>query len=716
MAPKLTVNRRDFVVAASLTGCGMLLTVARPQPRDPGKRPRRLAFEPNVWLRIDADEFVTIQVAKSELGQGVWTALPMIVAEELDADWTKVRVERAPVDRRFGDPNTGGSGSVRNSWLPLRRAGATARAMLLTAAARTWGVPDTECRTTKGSVVHDSTRRSLSYGSLAAAAAAVPVPDPQQIQLKNPRDFTIIGKPTRRLDTPAKVSGTAKFGIDVRVPGMLYASVERCPTLSGRIVRVDSRRAERVPGVRKVVTLEPFADERVPWRVAVVADNTWAALQGRRALEIEWDLGPDAAFSSADLAARCRQALEGPAAVVSKDGNPDQVAPGRRVEAIYEAPLLAHATMEPMNGTAHVRADDVEVWAPTQYPNLALGAIARLTKLQPDRVRINVTLSGGGFGRRINVDFLVEAVQISQQVGAPVKVTWTREDDIRHDFYRPLSVQRLRGTLGDDGLPLVWERRVAGPSTAAFYNAGAREPHVQEMWGTGIPYRVPNKLLEFAHVPTPQVPLGWWRAVGNSQNVFCAEAFIDELAAAVQVDPLEYRRRLLADQPALLRVLELTAERAGWDRPLPRGAGRGLACMNYGGTLVAQVAEVSVRDGGRVAVTRVVCGFDCGQMINPDTVRAQIEGSIIWTLGAVLHQAITIDGGRVRESNFHDFPVARLPESPAIEIHLVESQRDPTGVGEPAVPAVAAAIVNAVYAATGTRVRRLPIRLAQAPA
>ena len=709
------LSRRDFVVTSAVAGAGFLLGVRVLERRHPlsGEGSPSLAaepFAPNAWIRLDETGYVTILVHKSEMGQGVWTALPMIVAEEMDADWRRVRVERAPTRPEF-DTATGGSSSVRESWDALRRAGAAARAMLIAAASRRWNVPESECTTGAGEVIHTGTRSRLAYGALAREAARLTPPDEKSLTLKDPRAFRIVGRDTRRLDTPAKVTGKATFGIDVKVPGMLVAVVARCPTYAGKVASVDDKRALSVPGVRHVITLDPVP-RNLPGRVAIVADTTWAAMQGRRALDIQWELGEQAAFSTDAMWEEMRRRVSDDAAAkVNREWKDDPRAHerGRVVEATYELPFVAHACMEPMNCTASVTADKVELWLPSQFPEQARRVASQLAKVPLDKVEAHVTYLGGGFGRRAYQDFVIEAVQLSQQVGAPVKVVWTREDDIQHDLYRPAQLQRFRTTLDASGRPLSWDNRIVGPSTELWWNPSSSQPQRRE-GGEEPPYDVITTRNDFVAVPNA-VPLGAWRAVQNGQNGFCFESFVDECAHAAGIDPVEYRIARLAGKPRQQAVVRLAAERAGWTIKLPKGRGRGIAFFDYDGTYVAEVAEVTVTKRDGVLVNRVVCAFDCGTIINPDTVRAQVESAVVWGTSAALYGEITVKDGRTVQSNFHDYRVLRMSEAPVVEVQLIRNTETPTGVGEPAVPPLAAAIGNAIFAATGQRLRRLPFRL-----
>jgi isoquinoline 1-oxidoreductase beta subunit len=668
-------------------------------------------FAPNAWIRIDDAGLVTIVAPKAEMGQGVFTALPMIVAEEMDADWSKVRIEQSPVTSAY-DTTTGGSDSVRSTWLPLRQAGATARAMLVAAAAAQWGVPVGECNTERGEVVHGASGRRTGYGAIARRASLLPVPDPKTVVLKDPKEFRILGRSTARRDVPSKTDGTAVFGIDVKVPGMLIASVARCPVYDGRLARLDDTKAKAIPGVRHVIPLQAMRARGLPARVAVVADTTWAAMKGRRALAVEWDGGADADFSSARMLDAAHRALATTGDVIEAVGDlsAGRARAAKVVEQTYEVPFLAHATMEPMNCTARVTDTAVEIWVPSQFGSAMQRVVANLLALPLDAVTVHVTFLGGGFGRRAYADFVIDAVQIARAAGAPVKVIWSREEDIQHDLYRPASVQRLRAGLDTAGRPVTWENRVAGPSNEGYWNPtsrhlGRRDPPER------IPYPIAIRSRDFVYVPAP-VPVGAWRAVVHTQNGFCVECFIDELAEAAGADPIAFRMELLDGHPRMRHVLQLVGEKSGWRTTLPKGRGRGVAFIDYDGTYVALVAEVTVGSDSQVRVDRITCAFDCGQMVNPDTVRAQVEGSVAWGVSAALWGEITVEGGRTVQSNFHDYRVVRMSEMPVVDVHLVSNQESPTGAGEPAVPTVAPAIANAIHSATGQRVRKLPIRLA----
>ncbi|MFY9530550.1 MAG: molybdopterin cofactor-binding domain-containing protein [Candidatus Acidiferrales bacterium] len=705
------VNRRDFLKTGAAGAAGLVIgfylpgrfeTLAAPAPAGP--------FAPNAWIRVGTDDFVTLIIDKSEMGQGVVTSLSMLAAEELECDWKKIRTEFAPADKAYINPifglqGTGGSSTIRGSWTPLLKAGATAREMLIEAAAQKWGVDKSACRAENGAVINTATKARLSYGGLAEAAAALPAP--KDVPIKDPKQFRVVGKATKRLDTPEKVDGRTQFGIDVREPGMVFAVVARCPVFGGKVSSFDATKAKAVPGVKNVL--------QISGGVAVVADNTWSAMQGRRALDIKWDEGPNASLNSAGISKLFAERAAQPGAVARKEGDAAVGLAGaaKKVEAVYETPFLAHATMEPMNCTAHVRADGCDVWAPTQFQTFAQNAAAKITGLSPEAVRIHTTYLGGGFGRRSEQDFLADAVEISKAAGAPVQVTWSREDDMQHDFYRPASYSRFTAGLDADGWPVAWTNRIACSSIFSrvfpnFVKDGVDSTSVEG--ANDIPYAIPNILVDYQLTETG-VPVGFWRSVGHSQNGFFTESFLDELAAAGGKDPYELRHRLLQKAPRHLAVLELAANKAGWGTPLPAGKFRGIAMMSSFGSYVAEVAEVSVnRSEGTVRVHRVVCALDCGRVVNPDTIAGQMEGAIVYGLTAALKGAITIDHGRVQQRNFSDYDMLRIDEMPSVEVHIVPSNNPPTGVGEPGTPPIAPAVCNAIFAATGKRIRRLPIR------
>ncbi|HEY3130270.1 MAG TPA: xanthine dehydrogenase family protein molybdopterin-binding subunit [Acidobacteriota bacterium] len=708
------MKRRDFLKTGTAVGGGLLISFCLPEltlARQAGSTKR--AFVPNAFIRIGTNDIVTIIVTKSEMGQGVYTSLPMLIAEELEADWSRIRVESPPVDpaynhTQFGIQITGGSTSINSEWERLRKAGATARMMLVAAAAQTWNVNPQSCRAERGYVIHGSGRRRLSFGALADAAAKIEAP--KDVALKDPKDFKLIGKSTRRLDTPSKVDGTAQFGLDVRVPGMLTAVLLRPPVFGAKVARINDEKARAVNGVKAVVPVRAG--------VAVVATGFWAAKLGRDALEVVWDEGPNATLSTADLREQYSNLARTPGAIARKDGDPVHALQNsaKQITAEYEVPYLAHAMMEPLNCLVDLRSDHCEIWTGTQFQTVDRAAAAGVAGLKPELVQIHTTLLGGGFGRRANPasDFIVEAVEVAKAVRAPVKVIWTREDDIRGGWYRPLWYDRLAAGVDAEGKPIAWTHTVVGQSIMAgtpfesvMVKNGVDGTSVEG--AAELPYAIPNVQVDL-HSPKVGVPVQWWRSVGHSHTGFVVESFLDEVAHAAGKDPYQFRRALLAGQPRYLGVLELAANQAKWGSSLPGGRGHGIAVHFSFNTYVAQVAEVSVSDDGEVRVHRVVCAVDCGRVVNPDTVVAQLESGIIYALTAALKGEITLERGRVQQSNFHDYPMLRMNEAPEIEVHIVPSAEPPTGVGEPGVPPTAAAVANAIFAATGKRVRRLPIR------
>jgi len=702
------MDRRHFL---HVTGAaGLLIAFRIPDRR--GVVP----FAPNAWLQVGTDGNVTLTIDKSEMGEGNHTALAMLIAEELDADWTKVKIGPVPDNpaRWSRRMSTGGSTSVRTSWDILRKAGATARTMLVAAAAQTWGAEPAACSTDNGVVSHAGTTHRLTYGELATKAASIPVPE--NPPLKDPKDFRLLGKRTHRLDTPSKVNGTAQFGIDVRVPRMLIASVERSPVFGGRVKSFDATRTKAMPGVRHVVQLES-----TPWTgtgawgvgtesgVAVVADTYWQAVEGRRALQITWDEGANATLG--DIPGKLASLANQAGVSARKDGDAAAALAGaaKQIDAVYTVPFLHHATMEPMNCTAHVRTDGCDVWAPTQNQTRAQQVAAEAAGLPIDKVRIHTTLLGGGFGRRLESDFVAEAVRISRAVKAPIKVIWSREDDTKHGFYRPATYNRLVAGLDAQNKPLAWTHHIVAPPILLKY--GPLQNGIDRTLIDGaadMPYGISNVFVDQVAADLP-VPLGFWRSVGASQNAFVVECFMDEVAAAAGRDPYEFRRELLQAKPRHLRTLELAATKAGWGTPLPPGRGRGIAIAEWEPTTCAEVAEVSVASDGTVRVHRVVCAVDCGQVVNPDTLEAQMQGGVVFGLSAALYGEITIANGRVKQGNFTDYPVLRIPEMPVVEVYTVPSTDALGGIGEPSVPPTAPAVCNAIFAATGRRIRSLPI-------
>jgi isoquinoline 1-oxidoreductase subunit beta len=708
-----TLTRRAFLHVSAAAGGGLLLGVALPASFGGPQRAEAAdaeTFAPGAYLRIGADGRIVLVVAQVEMGQGTYTSMPMLIAEELDVGLGQIQVEHAPPDDTlYANPlisfqATIASTSVRVFWEPLRRAGATARAMLVAAAAETWGVEPGSCITRSAVVSHPPTGRTLGYGALARKAAAMPVP--ATVALKDPKDFTLIGTPAKRLDAPDKVNGKAEFGIDVKIPGLKIATLAQSPVFGGRVKRVDDAAARSVKGVRQIVRLDDA--------VAVVADHMGAAKKGLAALVVEWDDGPHAALGTDDIVRALEEATRasGPVAQNTGDVGREMASAATKVEATYHLPFLAHATMEPMNCTAHVREDGCEVWVGTQVLARAQAVAAQAAGLPVDKVVVHNHLLGGGFGRRLEIDGVVRAVQIARQVDGPVKVVWTREEDIRHDMYRPCFVDRLSAGLDERGMPVAWTHRFAGSSILARFFPPAFNNGLDPDTTDGaidLPYALPNVRVEYLHVEPPGIPTAFWRSVGPSHNVFVVESFVDELAAAAKQDPVAYRRALLDQAPRAKAVLELAADKASWGQPLPREMGRGVSLQFVFGTYMAQVAEVEVPKDGGVRVRRVVCAVDCGIVVNPDTVRAQIEGAVMFGITAALYGEITLKGGRVEQGNFDTYPILRMNEAPVVEVYLVKSAEAPGGMGEPGTSAIMPAVTNAIFAATGKRLRRLPV-------
>ncbi len=710
-----TMARRDFLSVVAFAGSGLVLGVHVPTRRRDGAPDAPGAeFAPNAFVRVATDGTVTVVIGYSEMGQGILTALPMLVAEELEVDPATIRFEQGPAADEYKNPlfglqATGGSSTVRGMWEPMRRAGAAAREMLLAAAAARWSVPRSDLVAANGTVTHGSSGRRASYGSLTQAASKQTVPT--DVALKPASAWKVLGRRMKRLDSLPKVTGRAQFGLDVRVPGMLVAVVARCPVFGGRATHFEATAARAVPGVRHVV--------ESPSGVAVVADGYWAALKGREALSVTWDEGATAAQSSDAIRARWVQLAQQPGITARHEGQGADAlaAAARRLDAVYEAPYLAHATMEPMNCTARVTAGAVEVWAPTQFQGVNKQLAAQIAGVPESAVQIHTTLLGGGFGRRAEQDFLVEAVSISKAVGAPVKVVYSREDDIQHDFYRPAVYNVLAAGLDAAGNPVAWTHRSVSSSILArffpqMFHDGKDENAYEG--AADIPYAIPNIHVDWIR-DEPGVPVGFWRSVGSSHTAWVKESFLDEIAAASHTDPLELRRRLLGashspSAPRLLGALNAAAERAGWGTAPPAGRARGLAVHESFGSFVAEVAEVSLGGDGTPVVHRVVCAVDCGQIVNPLTIEAQMQSAIVYGLSAALHGAITIDKGRVVQTNFNDYAPLRMAEMPRVEVFIVPSTEGPGGVGEPGTPPIAPAVCNALFALTGKRVRRLPIR------
>jgi isoquinoline 1-oxidoreductase beta subunit len=703
-------GRRHFMIGVVAIGAGLAVGVQFAKRYDRLQAERRALepFRPNAYVRIDPDDTITVVIGKSEMGQGVYTSLPTLIAEELDVDPARLRVEFAPVDPAFNHPAmpmqfTGGSMSVSSTFEPLRHAGALARTLLVSAAARAWNVPETTLRTGDGAVT-DGTRRA-SYGELVGVARDLEAP--RYVRLKDREAFRYIGHTVPRLDSRAKVTGRAQFGLDVRERDMLFALVARSPTFGGHALRYDSRAARAVPGV---IDVRP-----IPSGVAVLATNTWAALRGRDALEVQWDAGPGAHLSTAAIREDYRRRLATAGVVARRIGDPDAAlaSAARRIDVEYEVPFLAHACMEPLNCVARVRDGECDVWTGTQFQSVDAAAAARAAGVSPEAVRIHTMFLGGGFGRRANPrsDFVVEAVHLAKLTERPVQVVWTREDDTRGGWYRPFYLHRVRAGSDRTGLPVAWHHMVVGQSVleeSPFRDAVVNDVDPTSVEGiVDMPYGIPNLHVELASVKLP-VTVQWLRSVGHSHTGFVVNGVLDELAVAARRDPLDLRRVLLADRPRHRAVLDIVAERAGWGSRPPRGTHRGLALHESFGSVVAQVAEVSVTADG-VRVHRVVCAIDCGLAVNPGQVEAQMESGIVFGLSAALRGGITLRNGLVEQGNFNDYPVLRMNEMPRIETHIVASDAPIGGVGEPGVPCVAPAVVNAIYAATGRRLRSLPI-------
>jgi isoquinoline 1-oxidoreductase beta subunit len=705
------LSRRGLLRAGAALGGGLLLSIGLPLPGTRAAAADRQDFRPSAFVRIGRDGRVTLTIPQVEMGQGVYTALAMLVAEELDVGLTQVQVEHAPADdSRFANPLigiqfTGGSTSVRAFFLPLRQAGAAARAMLIAAAADRWQVDPAGCHTESGGVVHGASSRRLSYGDLVDAAARLPAPT--EVPLKDPSAFRLIGTPAKRLDVAGKVNGTAVFGIDVKVPGMKIATVAASPVFGGTVRAFDEAAALKIAGVHRVVALDDA--------VAVIADHYWAAKQGLEAAAVEFDDGPNASLGTAAIVAAMATASEQEGAIAQRAGDAAAAfeTAAAKVEAVYEAPFLAHATMEPINCTVHVRRDGCDVWVSSQVVTRAQATAAEVTGLPLEKVAVHNQFLGGGFGRRLEVDYVTQAVRIAQQADGPVKVVWSREEDIQHDMYRPYFYDRIRAGLDDSGMPVAWSHRITGSSILARLFPPAFQSGIDFDTVDGakdLPYAIPNVTVDYVRHEPPGIPTAFWRGVGPTHNIYVVESFVDELAAAAGKDPLAYRQALLAGNPRALAVLERAARMAGWGTPLGPRRGRGIAVQHVFGTYLAEVAEVSVAGDGEVRVDRVVCACDCGVIVNPDTVKAQLQSAIIFGLTAVLYGEITLKNGRVEQGNFDDYQMLRIDQAPVIDIDLVASREAPGGIGEAGTCALAPAVLNAVHAATGVRLRKLPIK------
>jgi isoquinoline 1-oxidoreductase beta subunit len=712
MSVIINISRRDFLKAGTVIGGGLILGIF-PRYDKASAEASEGTFAPNAFIRVGTDDSVTIIVNKSEMGQGVYTSIPMVVAEELEADWKKIRIEPAPVDPAYnhtvwGIQGTGGSTSTWTTWDQLRKAGAAARVMLIQAASETWGVDPLTCKAENGFVIHPESNRQLSYGKLVEKAALVSVP--QDVPLKKTEEYKIIGKPVKRLDTPDKVMGKAVFGIDVKVPGMLTAVVARSPVFGGKLKSFNDNKAKGVSGVRSVL--------QIPTGVAIVADDFWSAKLGRDVLDIVWEEGSLADFNTKKQRKRYADLAKSPGAIARKDGDADSalLKAKKKISAEYEVPYLAHATMEPLNAVIDFRDDGCDVWTGTQFQTVDRNSAAEALGLKPEQVKLHTTFLGGGFGRRANPhsDFVKEAAHVAKAVKKPVRVMWTREDDLRGGYYRPMWHDRISAGLDEQGNLTAWKHTIVGQSIikgTAFEKVLVKEgmDETSVEGASDIPYEIPNILVEL-HSPEYPITVQWWRSVGHSHTAFVVETFIDDAAHAAGKDPYEFRRSMLAKDLRRKALLELVAQKAGWGGPLPEGRGRGIAVHRSFGSYVAQVAEVSVSKAGEVQVHKVVCAVDCGRIVNPDTIEAQMESGIVFGLSATLFSEITFNKGRVEQSNFHDYRLMRMRHMPLVEVHIMPSEEKPGGVGEPGVPPIAAAVANAIFAVTGKRIRRLPIR------
>jgi isoquinoline 1-oxidoreductase subunit beta len=706
---KAQVSRRDFLQTGAAASGALMIGFVLPGCATPGASSKVATAMPNSWVRVGSDNSVTLLCARSEMGQGVYTSMPMLIAEELEVDLAKVKVDMAPagepyINTMIGGQLTGGSTSVKEAYDRLRVAGAQARTVLVQAAATQWKVDPSACKAQDAWVFGPSGQKA-SYGELAEAASKLT--PPKEPPLKAAKDFRYVGKRVTRLDTPAKVDGSAEFGIDVKVPGMLIAALAQSPAFGGKVASFDATKAKTMPGVKQVVQISDG--------VAVVADTYWHAKSALATVAIKWDDGPAANMSSEGIAAELKTAItKAGAPAFKKVGDADAAlkTAAKTLEASYEIPYTAHATMEPMNFTADVKADSCTLTGPTQFQQLAQGVVAGMLNMKPEQVKVRTTFLGGGFGRRIEVDFVTQAVQISKAVGAPVKLIWSREDDMTHDNYRPISHIKLTAGLDAAGKPIAVKYAHAGPSVTkrmfpAFVKDGV-DPFMLE--AAPLPYDIPNQ-LDTVVIHDTGVPTGFLRSVSHGLNAFANETFMDELAAAAGKDPVEYRRSLLTKEPKYLRVLNMAAEKSGWGKPLPAGRKLGVAVMEGYGTYLAQVAEVSVA-GNDIKLHRMVVVADVGAMVNPNIVEQQIESSVIYGMSAAMYDAITVKDGRVQQTNFHNYRVARMNDAPKIEIHLIADGDKPGGIGEPVTALVAPTVANAVFAITGKRLRKLPLSLA----
>jgi isoquinoline 1-oxidoreductase subunit beta len=720
------LTRRSLLQSAGSAAAALVIAFEVPQKARPAEPAKRVINPVQACIKIESSGAVTLIYHKSEMGQGISTALPMILAEELALDWKDIHTEHALLDPDHPGQGTGGSGSVAGSYSGLRKAGAAAREMLIAAAAQRWQVAPSTCAVRNAAVWHGNDK--LTYAELVDAASKLPIPDLDRVPLKKPADFQLIGHNLPRKDIPAKTDGSAIFGLDVRVPGMVYAVVARCPVFGGKAKSFDAAKAKAVKGVLDIFQIDAADDVHSTGGIAVVAETTYIALQARKQLQIDWDYGPHADETSESLRKQFRRLVDSQMKVVLKQGDADaalSAAPQpRRIECDYELPFQAHATMEPMNCTVHIQADRAEAWIPTQAPEWAADVIAKIAALPHDKIRIHTTYMGGGFGRRYQADFAMEAAQIGKHLGKPVQLVWSREDDMTHDFYRPASYHRVTGALDSKGNIVAWRHRNTSTSISQYWGDKAK-PESAEL-GSSIqnPYATENYKLEYLPADSG-VPRAWWRSVEASQIGFVMESFIDELAHAAGADPYEFRIQKLGparkiknptdekgtplDTARFKGVLQLAAEKSGWGKPLPSGHGRGIAAHFSFDSYVANVVEVSVVNGN-LRIERVTSAVDIGTAVHPSGVRAQVESAIIYGLTAALKSEITIQNGRAVESNFNKFTTLSMKETPPIDVYIIPSTLDPTGIGEPALPPTAPALMNAIFAVTGKRIRRLPLK------
>ena len=702
------MDRREFIKISSTAGSGLILGFYLPNKLQ-GKSLESKIFQPNAWINVQPDNYVKIMVGKSEMGQGVITSLPMIIAEEMDLDWSKVIVEKAPADRsKYGSQMTGGSNSISSSFMKLRKAGATAREMLVTAASEYWGVPENECTTNSSKVFHEKTNKKISYGELATKAGQQLIP--KNPTLKNSKNFSIIGKNMSRKDTLPKINGTAEFALDIKLDGMVYATVVHSPIFGGKVISFEKNSLDGINGILNIFEIESG--------IAIVGDNTWTVLKAARKIKINWSEGEAKGVNTNQITEELMKASKKRGGVVRKEGNVKRALKSSEniLEAIYQSPFQAHATMEPMSCTISVEETKCQIWVGTQNPNGALKTVSKLTGLKKEQIEVNVTYLGGGFGRRSSNDFVKESVEIANIVKKPIKLTWSRQEDMQNDYYRPASLHVMKGAFDQKKNLTVWKHRITAPSILFSQLVTIPFPFKEKLdlisteGAKHIPYQIPNMQVDYQMTKT-DIPLGFWRSVYSSQNAFANECFVDELAEKAGKDPINFRLELLPENSRDASVIELVADRSGWKSFSNGPIYQGFSSHKSFGTWVAQVARVSV-ENNQIKVHEVHCAVDCGLVINPNIVKTQISSAIIYGLSATLKSKITIDDGKVVESNFDDFDVIRMDETPKIKVYLVDSDKPPKGVGEPGLPPIAPAVTNAVYAATGKRFRQLPIKFA----